>query len=1433
MERGLLADGRDLNPVLAQLARAADIETGYVDPWGRHVSVPETTVRALLGALDLPAADDATAARTLANLQNNPPLLPAVSVARAGAPLRVVLGGVLGGRGQWRLHLEDGSVREGGFATADLPRSAQGAVLIPGVLPLGYHRIEVRCGRRNASAAVIVAPARCYLPPALALGERTWGFTAQLYGLRGAADTGMGDFTALAELTQASARLGAGIVGINPLHALFPDRPGQASPYAPSSRTYLNALYVDARAVPEYAASAPARQLFDAAQADGTLDRLCAAAHVDYAGVARLRLAAFEHLFDAFEATELAAGSPRAAAFQAFVDQGGAALLGFATFEALREQHAAAGTPDWRDWPSEHRDARSPAVAAFATRHARRVSFHQYLQWLADGQLADAAQCARAAAMPVGLYRDLAMGVDRAGAQAWAAPELYAPGFGTGAPPDAWNLNGQCWGFPPPLPGRSRALGHLPFAAELRANMRHAGALRIDHVLGLARLFWVPDGAPATQGGYVRYPLDELLAVLALESHRAHCMVVGEDLGTVPDGLRETLASEAVLSTRLFYFEPDAGGDFAAPEHYPALSAVGISTHDLPPLAGWLSGYDQYLKRTLGLYPTPQLEAQDEADREADLARISALAGVAAHAPAAEVARAVYAHLAATPALLTVVQPEDVLGVQEPVNVPGTSTEHANWTLRLPASIAQIAQAAEPIAQAIAAQRPPPAASTIPAVPRATYRLQLHAGFGFYDAAREVPYLAALGVSHLYTSPITRARAGSTHGYDVADFGSLNPELGGDAGFAALMAAARRHGLGIIADHVPNHMGVGQADNPWWLDVLEWGRASPHAPVFDIDWDPAKPELHGRVLLPFLGDHYGAVLESGALQLRLDPHEGSISLWYGPHRFPLHPASYRPLLQRAAALARRAGDDALTRQFHVLAGSARAVASTDPQRARAAGTALKAALADMCTPDSGAAALLAQALGAYASPDDAGRARLHRLIEQQHYRPAFWRVAADEINYRRFFQINELAGIRQEHPPVFEATHARMLELLRSGTIQGLRIDHVDGLYDPAGYLDQLTRAAGPGIEGRPWLWVEKILAAHEALPPSWPVAGTTGYELIAQLTGVQVDTAGLAAITRLYRRYTADPRTFADIARACRREVMEEELGGELAVLASLADRLAEQNPATRDYTRAAMLRALTEIVAGFPVYRTYVTAAGATDTDRQHLDWAGGLARRNRRLAETGILAFLRAALAAELPDQGARGWPRELTVQLAMKFQQYTAPVAAKAVEDTAFYRHVPLLAMNEVGAEPAHGALAPDAFHRAVAARGQTHPHALSPVTTHDTKRSADVRARLAVLAEDPRGWARCLSRLTRMAGPARRAAGPHVTRHDEWYLYQTVVGTWPGAPDAVDWEGYLARLLAHVVKAGRESGERTSWASPDVAYEGALERYIRRALDPHL
>lgn len=730
--------------------------------------------------------------------------------------------------------------------------------------------------------------------------------------------------------------------------------------------------------------------------------------------------------------------------------------------------------------------------------------------------------------------------------------------------------------------------------------------------------------------------------------------------------------------------------------------------------------------------------------------------------------------------------------------------------------------------------------------PRATYRLQFHSGFTFDDARRLVPYLAALGIGTLYASPILKARAGSTHGYDITDHGTLNPELGGDEAFDRLCATLKDHGLGLLLDMVPNHMGIGQADNAWWLDVLEWGRTSPHAGTFDIDWEPAKRELRHKVLVPTLGAHYGEVLEAGELQLRFAPADGSFSVWYWEHRFPLCPPSYAPLLTAALngagdTLSADEGDalQALTAAFRSLRRVPRTARARAARRTR--GADLKARLAGLATASPAvAAALAATAERLNGTPGERRSFRpLHRILEAQNYRLAFWRVATDEINYRRFFQINDLAGIRIEVPQVFDAVHRKVLDLVARGCVTGLRIDHIDGLFAPRRYLHRLTDRCRPPLAGDGGgpemfpLYVEKILGDHEDLREGWPVCGTTGYDFTNDVTQVLVDPAGERALRRAYNRVlgsTAPP--FAAVAYDAKRQVMAQELSSELQVLANELNRVTEADWRTRDFTLAELRTALREVVAHFPVYRTYVNTQGATAADERDIDWAVAQARKTRAVVDASIYDFLRSVLTTTWARQPDRRRLLPEVIRIARKFQQYTGPVMAKGVEDTAFYRYNLLVSLNEVGGHPDRFGHGVAAFHRRVAARAQRFPHALLSTATHDTKRGEDTRARITAISEAAAEWSRRVRRWRVLNRRARREIDgrPAPSPNDEYLFYQTLLGVWPEHGDEAGLGELGERLGAYMVKAAREAKVHTSWTDLDAAYEAALCTFVTRVLD---
>ena len=639
---------------------------------------------------------------------------------------------------------------------------------------------------------------------------------------------------------------------------------------------------------------------------------------------------------------------------------------------------------------------------------------------------------------------------------------------------------------------------------------------------------------------------------------------------------------------------------------------------------------------------------------------------------------------------------------------------------------------------------PPPAAGPRPRI--ATYRVQLHAGFGFDDAAAIAGYLARLGASHLYCSPYLQAAKGSRHGYDVVDHSRINSELGGAAAHARLAGRLAAAGLGQVLDIVPNHMAVGGRANAWWWDVLEYGPESRYADYFDIDWDPPQPELAGLVLVPLLGDHYGRVLEAG--ELAVERRDGSLSVRYYDHEAPLSP---------------------------------RALAELDPA-------------------DHGD---IPEAVIATVNRDPDA---LDALLRRQNYRLAYWRTAAEELNYRRFFDVSTLAGLRVEDPLVFADTHRLILGLVRDGTVDGLRVDHVDGLADPAGYLERLRGATGGG-----YVVVEKILEPGEALPESWPVAGTSGYDFLNAVNQLFVDPGGEAAMRACYAGFTGETADYAEVAYAAKLQVMRENLATEVERLTSLLAAACDGRRRVRDFTRGQLRDALHELIAAFPVYRSYTyPGRPVSQPDRDHVAAAVAGALRRRPGLDAELAGFVGELLTGAHPG----GSETDFT----LRFAQVSAPVMAKGVEDTAFYRYLVLASLCEVGGDPGRFGRPVEEFHEVMAAAARQWPEAMLTLSTHDTKRSGDVRARLSLLAELPGPWQQAAGRWAQRNARHKRDGWPD--RNAEYLLYQTLVGSWP-----ID----TARAGAFMAKAVREAKVHTSWTDPDEGYEQAVAAFVTAVL----
>ena len=657
--------------------------------------------------------------------------------------------------------------------------------------------------------------------------------------------------------------------------------------------------------------------------------------------------------------------------------------------------------------------------------------------------------------------------------------------------------------------------------------------------------------------------------------------------------------------------------------------------------------------------------------------------------------------------------------------------------------------------------------------PRATMRLQLHKDFTFADAVTLAPYMKTLGISHLYSSPILTARAGSIHSYDVIDPTTVNPELGGEDGLRALVAALRNEGLGLIVDIVPNHMAVGGGDNAWWQDVLQHGPHSRYAHYFDIDWSPPDPELQGKVLAPFLGRPYGEALQAG--ELRLERSEsGEPVIRYFDNTYRVRPSDYPEI-------------------------EARGLDGYDPK-------------------------------------NEDGRARLHRLLERQHYRLAWWGTAGDEINWRRFFDINGLAGLRIELPEVFEATHATLFRLYAEGLIDGFRIDHVDGLSDPPGYCRRLrarlreleTQRPSTAPKTPAYIVVEKILGVDETLPDDWQVDGTSGYDFMDAVSLLQHDQEAEPELGFLWAEISGRSQTFEPEEVLARRQILQRGFDAQLESTASTLHRLARLDPVTRDVTQASIRRALLALLSFLPVYRTY--NAGTPRSAGSAAAFAHALehAKAESPNALHPVLDHLDHWFGGAPPDSPAFDVRRKAC----RKFQQLSAPVAAKAVEDTAFYRYGRLLSRNDVGFDAARLGAPAEAFHANCRARSESFPDAMLATATHDHKRGEDVRARLAVLSEMPQDWAAAVRRWVVQNAQYRTGSGP--SPGDEAMLYQMIAGAWPPALNAADADGvkdFAERLAAWQLKAAREAKLATDWTAPDAPYEESARSFLFAILAP--
>ncbi len=731
-------------------------------------------------------------------------------------------------------------------------------------------------------------------------------------------------------------------------------------------------------------------------------------------------------------------------------------------------------------------------------------------------------------------------------------------------------------------------------------------------------------------------------------------------------------------------------------------------------------------------------------------------------------------------------------------------------------------------------------------IPSGTYRLQLHREFNFKDAMALVGYLHDLGISDCYLSPITEAHAGSIHGYDVINHSAVNPELGGEVNFHQFAQMLHERGMGIVQDIVPNHMSIGDPANQWWNDVLENGPSSQYAEFFDIDWNPPKDDLIDKILLPVLGEQYGKVLENQEIHIAYDQASSTFHANYFGHWFPVAPRSLQLILKPALqTLTVKLGDshpdvlelESILNAVEHLPQRTESDHKKVRERRREIPV-IRRRIADLYQHKEEVRSAIEDSLkdlnGIKGQPHSFDR--LENLLADQAYRLSFWKVASDEINYRRFFDINELAAIRMEDRVVFETTHQLILKLIGLGAINGLRIDHVDGLLDPLQYLRRLQASAAEALSEadrlpdaqRPfYIAVEKILGEHEKLQP-WPVHGTTGYEFMNVIGRLFVAGENQRRFRELYAGFIGERLNFRDIVYESKKLIMRTAMSGEMAVLSRRLDRISEQHRWSRDFTLNSLAAALEEVVACFPVYRSYVRpeTGAVDDADRQHIQTAIRRAKRRNPTVSESIFDFVASVLLLEHPTEIGDA-ERAERGDFVLRFQQFTSPVMAKGFEDTALYRYYPLSSLNEVGGDPDAFGISRAAFHEWSRERLAQWPDAMSGSSTHDTKRSEDTRARIAVLSEIPDEWEQAIKRWYQMNSRARTKIDDSEVPdpNEEYLLYQTLIGIWPSDPmDAAQREDFIKRVQSYMDKAVKEAKVHTSWMNVNAENDRALSEF---------
>ncbi|NLF84411.1 MAG: malto-oligosyltrehalose synthase [Candidatus Gastranaerophilales bacterium] len=1117
-----------------------------------------------------------------------------------------------------------------------------------------------------------------------------------------------------------------GIVGVGSVNQqyFYDDK---TSVNVPTSRIMFNTLLIDTDEAIKFVGDKQIHMHLLTKSFQAELKKLQEAETIDFQAIHKLKTKVFRVIYKSFREHHIAKNTEKSRDFFNYVATKGEIVRKVALFEALKEYFTEQNSrlADWHEWSENYKDPNSDDVTFFESKNAETIQFYEFIQWLADIQLGFAGRTSWVNRLNIGLYSEIGFFIPYDSAESWLKQNYYA--FKAGICLDSPEDNSSICA--PMIPCKLKEDGYSYITEILRSNMIHSGAIGITNLQELEKQCWYSKQNSDTRF-YVHYPLEDLLGIIALESHRNKCLVLINITDGFPAETREKIANYGFLQEK----------DFDIKELSPAELSNFIDNINL--ISKEMDETQQYYSRR---------------DSEG--------------------------------------------------------------------------------------------------FPTSLYRMQFNKNFTFKDAMQVIPYLNELGISHCYASPILHARADSTHGYDIINHSELNPEIGSLHDFNDFVNTLHHYDMGLIVDIVPNHMAIGK-ENLWWMDVLENGQASRFASFFDIDWAPSKKELKGKVLLPVLGDHYGNILTSGQLKFSFEHETGKLKLHYWDHEFPVNPSSYLIFLEhRINVLEARLGGNnpdfleylSIITQFRKIPGinesSPEKIAERNREKDIASGR-----LAALCRRNAAIEGFIQENLNDFQCKinDPLSCNRIHNLLEEQAYRLAYWRVSIDLINYRRFFDVNYFVGLKTENPLVFNCTHTLILDLIEQRKIDGLRIDHPDGLLNPTGYFIKLQAEAAKrlGVNFDPsqeellgsqqlpvYIVAEKILAPFEKLPRNWAISGTVGYEFLNDLTRVLVNGDNSKRVSKIYERFIGKVIDFDELVIECKKIIMKTSLTSELSTLSNHLSRIFERYYSSRDYTLNNIRDALTEIIACFPVYRTYISPEDKNDKAEDYIKWAIGLAKKRTTYADPSIFDFIEKILIVE-PDEEKDSPGYADILYFTMKFQQYTSPLMAKGLEDTSFYRYNRLIALNEVGGEPSIFDISVNDFHNNNIKRLEKTPCGLLNTSTHDTKRSEDARARICVLTEIPDKWHNLINKLSRI-NKFRKIKIDNVLspdRNDEYLFYQTLLAIYPCKilSDA-EKDDIMQRIERYMIKAMREAKVHTSWVNINSQYEEATIGYIRKIL----